>query len=94
MPGPATNDMLALLLDVLFAWLLVRFVPAGWKQILLALFGGWLAALAGSVLVGLAFGWSPVEMLSRLTVGLLVHPVVVGGLVWLLSWLRNRRRAT
>jgi hypothetical protein len=82
--------MLSLLIDVVVAWLLVRFVPAGTKRMLLGLLGGWLAAIAGSVLVGFAMGWPPAAMLSRLTIGLLVHPVIVGGLVGLFGWIRAR----
>ena len=84
--------MLALLIDIVVAWLVVRFVPAGWKQMLAALLGGWLSATAGSVFVGLAFGWTPFEMLSRLTMGLLVHPLVILGLAWLLNTLRSRTK--
>jgi Na+/citrate or Na+/malate symporter len=84
--------MLPLLIDTLVAWLLVRFVPAGVKRMLLGLVGGWVAALAGVLLVGFAFGWTPIDMLSRLSVGLLVHPLVVAGLIWLFTTIRNRRK--
>jgi drug/metabolite transporter (DMT)-like permease len=82
--------LLALLIDIVVAWLLVRFVPPGWKQMAVGLVGGWLSAIAGSVIVGLAFGWAPIDMLSRLTVGLLVHPLVIAGIAWLFIKLRNR----
>lgn len=84
--------MLALLIDIIAAWLTVRFVPPGWKQMLAALLGGWLAAIAGAVVVGMAFGWTAFEMLSRLTMGLLVHPLVILGLAWLFNMLRNRAK--
>lgn len=84
--------MLALLIDVLVAWLVVRFLPPGWKQMLAGLLGGWLAAITGSILTGLAFGWSPLEMLSRLTTGLLVHPLIIAGLGWLMVKFMNRRK--
>jgi hypothetical protein len=83
--------VLALLIDLIAAALVARFVPAGWKQWLFALLGGWVAAVAGSVLVGLAFGWPLVEILSRLTVALMVHPLVVVGLVWAFNWIAARR---
>ena len=76
---------LALLIDVVVAWLLIKFVPPGNKRLLLGLFGGWLAAIAGSLLVGVAFGWPVFDMLSGLTIGLLVHPLLVAGFVWLLT---------
>ena len=77
--------MLELLIDAIVAWLLVKYVPDLVKRMLLGLVGGWLAAIAGSLLVGLAFGWPLPTMFSRLTVGLLVHPLIVGGFVWLLE---------
>jgi hypothetical protein len=80
--------MLALLIDVIVAWLLVQFVPAGTKRMLLGLLGGWVAAFAGSATVGLAYGWF--AMLSRMTIDLLVHPLLVAGLVWLFTKLRSR----
>ena len=83
--------MLAIIVDFIAAALIARFVPPGPKQWLFALLGGWVAAVAGSVLVGLAFGWPLVEMLSRLTVALMVHPVVVVGLVWAFNWIAARR---
>ena len=82
--------MLALVVDVVVAWLLVRYVPPGWKQLLLGLLGGWLAAIADTVVIGLMFGWPPIEMLSRLTTGLLVHPLIVAGFAWLITRIRNR----
>lgn len=83
--------MLAIIIDFIAAALITRFVPPGWKQWLFVLLGGWVAAVAGSVLVGLAFGWPLMEMLSRLTVALMVHPLVVAGLVWAFSWIAARR---
>jgi hypothetical protein len=77
--------MLALMIDVIVAGLLARFVPAGVKRLALSLAGGWLAAIAGSMLTGLAFGWMPLDILSSLTTGLLVHPLVIVGLVWLIG---------
>ncbi len=82
--------MVSLLLDVVVAWLLAKFVPAGGTRMLLGLLGGWISAAAGSVLVGLAFGWTVPEMLQRLTIGLLVHPLVIAGLIWLYAWLTRR----
>ena len=46
------------------------------------------AAFAGSATVGLAYGWF--AMLSRMTIDLLVHPLLVAGLVWLFTKLRSR----
>lgn len=80
--------MLALLIDVIVAWLLVQFVPAGNKRMLLGLLGGWLAALTASAPVGLTYG--VFAMLSRMTIDLLVHPLIVAGLVWLFTKVRNR----
>lgn len=82
--------MLALLIDLVVAALLVRFVKPGTQRLLLSLLGGWVAAIAGAVLVGFAFGWPVMEILSRLTVGLLVHPPIVAGLVWLFDRLLSR----
>lgn len=82
--------MLALLIDAVVAWLVVRFVPPGWKQPLTGLLGGWLAAIADSAVMALTFGWPPVAILSRLTVGLLVHPLIVGGFAWLFVKIRSR----
>jgi ABC-type Co2+ transport system permease subunit len=82
--------MIALLIDALAAWLVARYVPAGWKQMLAALVGGWLAAFADAAVLGFAFGWPPIELLSRLTTGLLVHPLIVGGFAWLIAMLRRR----
>lgn len=82
--------MIGLLIDVIVAWLLVRFVQPGTRRVFLGLLGGWAAALASAGLVGLAFGWTPFDMLSRLTVGLLVHPLIIAGLVWLFDLLRKR----
>lgn len=84
--------MLALLIDIVVAVLIVRFVRPGTKQVLLSLLGGWVSAVAGTVLVGFAFGWPLLDMLSRLTIGLLVHPLIVGGLAWLFGWLLGRFR--
>lgn len=80
--------MLALLIDVVVAWLLVQFVPAGNKRMLLGLLGGWLAALSAAAPVGIAYGM--LAMLSRMTLDLLVHPLIVAGLVWLFTKIRNR----
>ncbi len=80
--------MLAVLIDVVVAWLLVQFVPAGNRRLVLGLLGGWLAALAASASVGIAYG--VLAMLSRMTVDLLVHPLIVAGLVWLFTKIRNR----
>jgi len=82
--------MLGLLVDVIVAWLLVRFVQPGTPRLLLGLLGGWAAALAASGLVGIAFGWTPFDILSSLTVGLMVHPLIIAGLVWLFGKLRSR----
>jgi hypothetical protein len=78
--------MLALLIDCIVAALLVRFVPPGWKRLLFGLLGGWLAAIADAAL----FGGTPLDMLSKMTVGLLVHPLIIAGLVWLFEKLRSR----
>jgi len=40
--------------------------------------------------MALTFGWPPVAILSRLTVGLLVHPLLVGGFAWLFVKIRSR----
>jgi ABC-type Co2+ transport system permease subunit len=87
--------MIALLIDVVAAWLVARYTQPGWKQMLAILVGGWLAALADAAVLGFAFGWPPIELLSRLTFGLLVHPPIVGGLAWLITMLlrRMKRRA-
>ena len=85
--------MLGLLIDVVAAALLMRFTQPGTTRMLLVLFAGWLAALAASGLVGLAFGWTPLDMLSSLTVGLLVHPLIVAGLIWLFAKLKGALRA-
>jgi len=84
--------MIALLIDVLAAWLVARYAPPGWKQMLAILVGGWLAAFADAAVLGLAFGWPPIDLLSRLTIGLLVHPPIVGGLAWLITMLRKRMK--
>jgi ABC-type Co2+ transport system permease subunit len=84
--------MIALAIDILAAWLVVRYVPPGWKQMLAALVGGWVAAFADAAVLGVAFGWPAIELLSRLTAGLLVHPLIVGGLAWLFALLRRRLR--
>jgi hypothetical protein len=80
--------MLALLIDAIVAWLLVLYVPPGTKRMLLGLLGGWLAAIVGSAAVGLAYGWF--AMLSRMTIDLLVHPLLVAGLVWLFTRMRSQ----
>jgi ABC-type Co2+ transport system permease subunit len=87
--------MIALLIDVVAAWLVARYTQPGWKQMLAILVGGWLAAFADAAVLGFAFGWPPIELLSRLTFGLLVHPPIVGGLAWLITMLlrRMKRRA-
>ncbi len=77
--------MLGLLIDVVAAALLVKFTRPGTIRMLLVLLSGWLAALAASGLIGVAFGWTPFDILSSLTVGLLVHPLIVAGLVWLFA---------
>ena len=87
--------MIALFIDVLAAWLVARYPPPGWKQMLAALVGGWTAAFADAALMAFAFGWPPIEVLSRLTTGLLVHPLIVGGFAWLITkFLGRRRRST
>lgn len=80
--------MIALLIDVIVAALLVKFAPPGWKRLLLGLLGGWLAAIADSAL----YGGTPLDILSRMTVGLLVHPLIIAGLVWLFEKLRARSK--
>ena len=84
--------MIALIVDVLAAWLAARYAPPGWKQVLTVLVGGWLAAFADAAVLWFAFGWPPIELLSRLTIGLLVHPPIVGGLAWLIVLLRKRMK--
>lgn len=84
--------MIALLIDVLAGWLVVRYAPPGWKQMLAALLGGWLAAFADAAVLGFAFGWPPIELLSRLTTGLLVHPLIVFGFAWLIAMLLKRMK--
>jgi len=87
--------MIALLIDVLAAWLVVRYAPPGWMQMLGALIGGWSAAFADAAVLGLAFGWPMIDLLSRLTTGLLVHPLIVGGAAWLIAkFLDRRKRST
>ena len=84
--------MIALIIDILAAWLVARFAPPGWKQMLAALLGGWVAAFADAAVLGFAFGWPPVELLSRLTTGLLVHPLIVGGFAWLIAKFFGRHK--
>jgi Na+/citrate or Na+/malate symporter len=90
--------MLGLLIDLVAAVLLVRFTRPGTTRMMLGLLAGWVAALAASGVVGIAFGWTPFDMLSSLTTGLLVHPLIVGGLIWLIGRLKlrlvDRRKAT
>jgi Na+/citrate or Na+/malate symporter len=90
--------MLGLLIDLVAAVLLVRFTQPGTTRMMLGLLAGWVAALAASGVVGVAFGWTPFDMLSSLTTGLLVHPLIVGGLIWLIGRLKlrfvDRRKAT
>jgi len=83
--------MIALLIDVLAAWLVARYAPPGWKQMLTALLGGWVAAFVDAVVLGFLFGWQPIVLLSRLTMGLLVHPLIVGGVAWLIAKFILRR---
>lgn len=82
--------MIALLIDVVAGWLVSRRVPPGWKQWLAALLGGWAAALADAAVLGVALGWPAIELLSRLTTGLLVHPLIVVGVAWIITWLGKR----
>jgi ABC-type Co2+ transport system permease subunit len=84
--------MIALFIDALAAWLVARYTQPGWKQMLAVLAGGWLAAFADAAVLGFTFGWPPIELLSRLTIGLLVHPPIVGGLAWLILMLRKRMK--
>lgn len=84
--------MIALFIDLLAGWGVARYVPPGWKQPLTALLGGWAAAFADAALLGVAFGWPAIELLSRLTTGLLIHPLIVLGLAWLFTRLRQRRK--
>ena len=84
--------MIALVVDLLAAWLVARYAPPGWKQMLAALVGGWTAAFADAALMAYAFGWPPIEVLSRLTMGLLIHPLIVGGFAWLITKFRGRRK--
>jgi ABC-type Co2+ transport system permease subunit len=87
--------VIALFIDILAAWLVARYAPAGWKQVLAALVGGWAAAFADAAVMAYAFGWPPIEVLSRLTTGLLVHPLIVGGFTWLITrFLGRRKRST
>ena len=87
--------MIALVVNILAAWLAARYAPPGWKQMLAALVGGWTAAFADAAVMAYAFGWPPIDVLSRLTMGLLVHPLIVGGLVWLITkFLGRRKRST
>ena len=83
--------MIALLIDVLAAWLVASYAPPGWTQMLAALLGGWVAAFADAAVLGFLFGWQPILLLSRLTMGLLVHPLIVGGVAWLIAKLILRR---
>jgi len=83
--------MIALLIDALAAWLVARYAPPGWKQMLTALLGGWVAAFLDAVVLGFLFGWQPIELLSRLTTGLLVHPLIVVGFAWLITKFLLRR---
>jgi len=82
--------MIALLIDLVAGWLVARRVPPGWKQWLAALVGGWAAAFADAAVLGVALGWPAIELLSRLTTGLLVHPLIVAGIAWLITWVGNR----
>jgi ABC-type Co2+ transport system permease subunit len=84
--------MIALIIDILAAWLVARHAPPGWKQMLAALVGGWAAAFADAAVMAYAFGWPPIEVLSRLTTGLLVHPLIVGGFAWLITRFVGRRK--
>ena len=84
--------MIALLVDILAAWLVARYAPPGWKQVLAALVGGWAAAFADAAVMAYAFGWPPIEVLSRLTTGLLIHPLIVGGFAWLIVKFLGRRK--
>ena len=53
------------------------------------------AAFADAAVLGFAFGWPPIEVLSRLTMGLLIHPLIVGGFAWLITkFLGRRKRST
>ena len=83
--------MIALLIDVLAAWLVARYAPPGWKQMLAVLVGGWVAAFADVAILAFAFGWPMIDALSRLTTGLLVHPLIVGGFAWLMAKFLGRR---
>ena len=78
--------MVALLIDCIAAALLVRFAPPGWKRLLFGLLGGWLAAIADSALSG----GTPFDILSRMIMGLLVHPLIIAGLVWLFEKIKRR----
>lgn len=80
--------MLALPIDALVAWLLVKRTAPGWKRMLLGVLGGWLAAVIGFSVTGLLLEWPAVDVLSRMTVGLLVHPLVVVGFVWVFEKIR------
>ena len=82
--------MLALLVDLVVAALLARFTVPGTKRMLLGLLGGWLAAIVEAVGIGLAFGWMPLDIIWRLTIGLLIHPLLIAGMIWLLQKIISR----
>ena len=84
--------MLALLVDLVVAVLLVRFTVPGTKRMLLGLLGGWLAAIVEAIGIGLAFGWMPIDIIWRLMIGLLIHPLLIAGMVWLLQKFMGRGR--
>ena len=84
--------MLALLVDLVVAVLLVRFTVPGTKRMLLGLLGGWLAAIVEAIGIGLAFGWMPIDIIWRLTIGLLIHPLLIAGMIWLLQKFIGRGR--
>jgi len=74
--------MFMILADGLIAWFIVARFPKGWKRLLLVVAGGWTVAFLGPLLTSLFAEISAYETASRVIVGLVFNPLVLGVMVW------------
>ena len=75
--------MVALVLDLLVAYLLVRYVPRLWGQLILAIPGGIISAIVGNMLIYWAMGdQTPGETVTRMIGSAVWHPIITMLMIW------------
>ena len=88
--------MLALALDALFAYLLVRYVPKLMVQIVLAVVSGVVSAVLANMLMYwlLPGDQTAGEAAARMIVGAIWHPIIVILMIWFFRKTKKKNQAS